>query len=482
MTTDLKSIQAVDERKPRRKRRLLRFALWVSGSLVLLWIAAFLHATWSLNQAIAELKRRGEPTTFAEAVARNQSSASVPNGADLLREALTEDVRLGHPGNSASAIQSASSQPITDRDAIAVKTFLTKGEKIVELVDRAVALPPGPFTLHADLARMNHPYWFDPVQDLRSLARLLWVDVRFSAGRGDSRRTFRRLKSLYLLSEQLSREAFVVPQLIRIAIIGLANGSSWTALPLVDFTPEELAELASLAARIDRHFSVTPALVNERALEATIFQNRESLEDELRSSARSKFRTGTTASEVWIFLEYRWIDLITSPLGLPARRRAAAQTLSIPNDVLELADTPPPWSQEQTQSFNAWKEALNIDRVSLNAGEGGAASALTYATRRLHRQLAMTQLAFRLRRFDRIHGKLPDRLEELCNMSMPELPTKWFEGKPFIYTKKDRSFTLKADPSIIPEWPPANNQHRETLGLLFQFDADAAKSQPSPSK
>ena len=92
----------------------------------------------------------------------------------------------------------------------------------------------------------------------------------------------------------------------------------------------------------------------------------------------------------------------------------------------------------------------------------------------------MMQLAFRLRRFDRIHGKLPDRLQDLCDMSMPELPTKWFEGKPFIYTKKDRSFTLTADPSIVPDWPPANNQQRETLGLLFEFDA--AMSQSSPSK
>jgi len=467
---------------PRRKRRWVRFMFWTGVALIALWLGALLMATWDLQRATESLKSRGKPVSFGEALAQIQSSASVPNGADFLRRAVQENERLGKPGDLASSVGTGSTLPYSPQEVLALTPLLANGERLNELLDQAVASTPGPLTEQGDLAGLKNPYQFDHVQEIRSLARLLWADARFSASTGDFRRAFRRLKTQYRLSEQLSSEAFIMPQLIRLSIISLANHAVRTSIPLTGFSSEELAELADLAARIDRKLMVAPALVNERAMVSTVFQDQKALAEEMRDIASSTFRSGVARNHAFVFMEYRWIDLITSPLGLPARRRAAAQALNIPNDVLDLADKPPPWPQERKQTFEAWNEALNIGRLSINGSPEGGASMLTYAALRIHRQLAMVQLALRLRRFDLLHGKLPDRLEDLCDASMPELPMKWFEGKPFVYTKKGRSFTLTANPSITPEIALTNNQQREAWGLLLEIDADAAKSQSSPSK
>jgi hypothetical protein len=101
---------------------------------------------------------------------------------------------------------------------------------------------------------------------------------------------------------------------------------------------------------------------------------------------------------------------------------------------------------------------------------------------RVRRRLAMSQVAYRLRRFDILNGKLPDRLEELCDASMSTLPTKWFEEKPFVYVKNGHSFTLRADPSIIPEYVAIHDSQRENQGNLYRFDADAGKPATGKAK
>jgi hypothetical protein len=468
--------------KLRRKRRWVRGMLWTGVALIAFWIGALQLATWELHRASKALKNRGEPATFAEALALNETRTASPNGAELLLQAIREHDRLGNPGLIVSNITGDLSRPV-DSDYIAkVTPWIKKGEPVVDLLERAVALPPGPLTPPSDTGKLAQ-IRRDPLPfDVRGLAWLLYFDARVSARLGDSRRSFRRLKTLYLLSEQVKLEAFYIPQLVRISILGSSDDAGRFVLPFAEFSPDELLELSELAARLSREFKMAPALVNQRAMAASIVQDSEALDEELQWELQYRTRSPSLTEHAFQFVERRWANLVSSPLGLPARRRAAAQTLRIPNDVLELADVPPPWSKEAQQRFDHWRDCLNAERVGLSPEPGDTMSNAFRAAVRVRRRLAMSQVAYRLRRFDILNGKLPDRLEELCDASMSTLPTKWFEEKPFVYVKNGHSFTLRADPSIIPEYVAIHDSQRENQGNLYRFDADAGKPATGKAK
>jgi len=173
------------------------------------------------------------------------------------------------------------------------------------------------------------------------------------------------------------------------------------------------------------------------------------------------------------------IDLDMSPLGAAARRRAASQTLLIPNEVLELADQPPPWPPESQRLFDVWSRMFSTDRITLNPSKEDALYSATYIARRVRRELAMVEMAFRLRRYEFIHGKLPGRLEELIEPSFPDLPTRWFEGKPFVYSTKGRAFTIEANSDVKVEVPLPNDEHRDAWGVLLKVDV-TSMTPPKP--
>jgi hypothetical protein len=48
--------------------------------------------------------------------------------------------------------------------------------------------------------------------------------------------------------------------------------------------------------------------------------------------------------------------------------------------------------------------------------------------------------------------------------------------------KNGHSFTLRADPSIIPEYVAIHDSQRENQGNLYRFDADAGKPATGKAK
>src|SRR4051794_17853763 len=105
---------------------------------------------------------------------------------------------------------------------------------------------------------------------------------------------------------------------------------------------------------------------NQRALDVTAFERADALAAELGSCAALPGAPPPTRwQKVELWGEERWIGLLSTPLGLPLRRRAAVQSLGIPNHVLALVDRPPPWSDDERREFDSWRWMLNVDRLLL---------------------------------------------------------------------------------------------------------------------
>lgn len=178
----MEAAATVVERKPRRwPKRLLKAFLWMGGSLVLLWVCTFAYATWELNRAIAALKARGEPTTFAEAMEGVRRRAESTTGAEKLLEALREDAFQGSPGGALSMLPGGFDGLINAADRPKFAAELQQYDRIFALLEEVVALPPGPVMPPSAAEELEANLSFQPLQDSRNFIRLLVVDARFPA-------------------------------------------------------------------------------------------------------------------------------------------------------------------------------------------------------------------------------------------------------------------------------------------------------------
>jgi hypothetical protein len=471
MTDDGGSFASEAPRKRRWLRRLFKLAVGLVVLLASAWTITFIIATRDLNRAIAALKERGEPTTFAEAVARNHANAPKENGAEFLLQALGLNDQHGRPLDLAAQAGGDYSARLDRKEAAAVAEVLDAATDVTALVEKAVSLPPGPHTnsdASADLAACLR---FPAAQDVRALARSLSYDVRASATARNPRRAFQRLKTLLLLPEQLAGDAFVIPQLVRVAINGVAVSTARAALLDAGFSPNELLQLSDLMLRLERDFKMTPSLINERATAASVFLDSAAIGQSLRDEAE-RWKQSGLRSKPRSMLDFLWADVVASPLGLPARLRAAAEALSIPNEALALADLPPPWTPEQTKLFNACHDKTGTKKLTLepNASSSSVLGVTTVAARRARRLLSLTALAYRLKRFEVVNTRLPERLQEVCDPTMPTLPTTWFGNEPIGYTKEGKWFRLEASRSIEPDALMTNRGQRLSWGLLLEVD------------
>jgi len=461
----------IPERKPRRwPRRLFWSLLWLATALGLAWLVAFLLASWDYTTAKGALDKRGEPTSFIDAAIRNLEKADHPNSADHLREALREYDQAGRPLHSLGQ-QLDYHAPISPLDYAEVEDGLSRTRRVVTLLEESLALPPGPLTSPVDAEDVAKNFSFPVSQDLRVLARLLSIDARYAAQKGDARLAFKRLKSIYLLSEQLSSERFLLPQYIRMGTIYIGNSTARRVLGTIDLLPEEYAELDAILAGIDSTLSLYPALVNERALHATILDTPPVVLEELRIAAMNRRASPPSPTQgVVDFVEQRWLEAVSSPLGLPIRRRAAAETLAIPNEALQIVDKPPPWDDETQRQFDRWKSTMYFDRLTLNPSNLFSLQNAVDASRRAHRQIAMLRMALRMKRHRQLHGKLPRRVEELRDAAMPKLPTTWFEGKPFTIMRfTEPGFRIEASESLTAKPETSTPAVKQDQGLLIEL-------------
>jgi hypothetical protein len=224
------------------------------------------------------------------------------------------------------------------------------------------------------------------------------------------------------------------------------------------------------------------SLANERAAIATLFETPSRLVEDLQSVLSLPATTKRSwAESSYDFIHRRWVELIGTPIGLPVRRRAAAQTLRIPDSVLALVDTPPPWTETMQDEFNRWRERLNPSRLLLTEYDNNPIAVLVPAGLRTHRRLVLNRLALRVKWYEQRHGRFPDRLEEICDQAMPTLPTKWFEDKPFEYSTSGRSFRVASNalsPDVARPGSVSDESWRTTYGLLIQINVESRRGLP----
>jgi hypothetical protein len=464
----------ISERKPRRwPKRLLKAFLWTGGALVMLWVRTFAFATWELNQVIAALKARGEPTSFAEAMEKIRAKDGETTGAELLRQAIRENERLRTPGDRFNLVGGSLDQPLTEtlKDLLA-QTF-NESRPVLKLIEHAVELPPGPIVdEESSLAPPSKRLNAQPAR--RSLLRMLSLPLMTAQLNDDHHEVVKWLVVSFKLSESLAAEQGLMPQLVRVAMHGVSTANLRRLLPTLTLDEPDFRTLDAILGDLDRHARFGPLLSDERAVMGELFLKPDWLKEELRSAADPPPAFPPTWKDnALLHIQFRWIDVVCSPVGLQVRQRAAARAYSMPQEILDAIDVPTPWPDKLRTDFEEWRNALTMHRLLAMPPDHDALRMMGTAASRTRKRWVLARLALRLKWHVQRHGQLPDRLEELCDASMPELPTTWFEGKPFAYRKFDRTCRIESETTawdLSYAHTITNDRLRATYGLLLEMD------------
>lgn len=418
-----------------------------------------------MNRAIEALRQRGEPTTFEETVERSARNSTVN---EQLRQAIEEHNRLGRPGELFSTAFAQPSRVLQGPERIRWKSGVALRSGVLDQLEQAVKHPPGHFTQVDDLKDLFSALVFRRVVEFRGVTWVAAMDLKLAVEEGDWPRVFRRAQLGLDLARQLSEEPFFSPQIFRLQTLDEVAGSILVLPAAAVFSLDEYRELDGRFAEAEREFKFAPALKNERLIAAKIMDGSPATNDHLRRNLIFDTRAANMEQHLTFLARRLWAEAVISPVGLPVRRKNAAETLSCPDEVFLHVDIPPPRSQQSVELFEQWKFALSPSRIAVSPPEKGILAFADEAVCRFHRRMVLTRIALRLRRFHLLHQRLPDSLQELCDASMPEIPLAWFENKPFLYTADGHRCRIAAPKKSIH--PNVSDEARILQALLLKLD------------
>jgi len=455
---------------------LLKAVVWGIGLLAAGWTISFGVAMYELNEAINALKARGEPTTFAEAVAQRWAEAGDQPGIDFIWQAIAENDRLGRPADQAIKRVPVDADFGEEERRIYAEAAQKCGP-VLRLLEQAVTRPPAPFTRPGDSIDESRRR---TARIGPGMVRATWPALKLASLRREQAEVVRLLVMLYRLSDQYSAEPSSEGASVQGGVIMVINDLARTLVPAMRLDDEQFRRLDAVLDETLAGLKYSRAYRGQRVLAAERCDDLKELRGTLQNLARRR-RAKRWDEHVLSFLDLRWVDLVVSPLGLPVRRRAAAQALRIPDEVLGLVDEPRPWSSAKQQYFEEWWRVLSVDRLSLRPNETSSLENAFTGPLMSRRGLTMMRLGVRLKRFADRYGRLPERLEEICDAAMPELPTTWFEGAPFIYTKEGLAFRIEPSKSLPGVFAgPKGDFTDERYGVLLKMDFGKGSKSTKP--
>jgi hypothetical protein len=234
-------------------------------------------------------------------------------------------------------------------------------------------------------------------QNIRSLVRLLALNVHVQAIRGETGKALDSLLAMYAASEALSHQQTILEHLIRLSTLGSALSQTQLVINELELTDEQLARLAAQLAGMDLQASFTRGLIGERAL------------------------------------VYQQLDR-TGPLN---RTAARDEHLKVMRQAIDFSSQPPHVGRTNLQALSARYGSVPPGTSPLHANKyvlvalmfpSLTASFDAYATAVAHRDTLVTGIA--AQRYNQKTGRFPAQLTDLVPDYLPSIPLDPFNGQP----------------------------------------------------
>lgn len=392
--------------------------LVVLGLVVLLPLfALFIASTQSarrVEELLAELRTKGEPTTPAELEAMYRAPTDKVDTTALWTDSFAILAAGGFQ-------QAANPLPIVGTNITAEipppgETWdqLDAAAKLLEQFQPALDKMHTAGSTENGTARFDLRFEdgfnmkLDQIQEFRTAVRLLSLEAHVYAHRGNADGVFQSLKSMLAASDALENEPMLVSQLVRIALVGITTSDLCEFLPQCDFTDAQLDELSQRLAKSERPGALTKAFLGERVLGTAAIRNPE------------------------------MIPRATLP-GLHFTNDNLVFYLEFLDQTIEATRKPYPEALDAAEKMNGQLRAkiggggIQKIRYTLASLLLPAYEAALSATARDIANCRMGQTIIACEKFQRRHGRLPDSLDELVPDFLPAIPADPGDGQPLRY-------------------------------------------------
>lgn len=247
-------------------------------------------------------------------------------------------------------------------------------------------------------------------------SRLLTLQARTAAYRGDTPHVVRSVRTMFRLAESLRHEPTIVSQLVRYAVLGIACGQLNELPAIVELSGDDLALLAEELARIDLEPGFHASLLGERAVNIDLFLAGDAEELGFDRDGPGLIRVLPHHEDLCLYLDQMDAVIAAAKLPPPADR-AEAEAL---RDGLQRTFSADPFAMAR-YPFASTAMAGLYNYV----GSG--------SRRRTEAVCLATRVSLAVRRHSRQHGELPKTMRHLVPEYLDAVPTDPFDGKPMRY-------------------------------------------------
>lgn len=404
----------------RRKRRwgcaiLVALAL---ATPVILFVGAYVAIVWSsdrlADEAIAKARAAGDPVDLASMDAFYPLSPAIE---EATAHWLRASEIVGDPGfnSTTKGIPLFDGARTVDEEEILGPGDL---EKVAPFLDRYRDAIDAAHAARRAGSVARFPIDFDDgiamliphVQNMRSVNRLLELDLEAKLARRDREGAVEDLLSMVATSESLKNEPILVSQLVRIACLGVAAGALERTLARHELTDEQLALIQEAFARQQLHDSLGRALRGEQFFLIQVSQTNASTGDPAADWARS----------------------------LPFRGADMAKGMELWRDVIDASDEGMLETLTATEAMEAEIDAVSgstIDRFRYptTAMLLPAVGAATQAFLRGEATARLAETGVACERYRLAHDDLPQKLDDLVPEFLPRVPLDPFDRQPLRY-------------------------------------------------
>ncbi|QDU64639.1 hypothetical protein Pan216_55300 [Planctomycetes bacterium Pan216] len=137
------------------------------------------------------------------------------------------------------------------------------------------------------------------------------------------------------------------------------------------------------------------------------------------------------------------LRLMPTVLGEPILMEGLAETLRLNTEVVGLMDEVGPEARERAQELRRQIETSSkTTPFPLVYDILNGLMTTRLGSLRVRQRLALARLGIRVDRYRATHGKLPERLDQVLDDNLEELPVCLFTGKPLIYRPTESGFTI----------------------------------------
>ncbi len=426
--------ETTETAKPKRKRPILKWTLrslgFFVGILVLAWLVYAGIGRWQLNQALAELKRTGQPTSFDEVYqARDQEKTDAGYRLINLSRVVgdityAEDLPIAFNDMNFPWFDSPWPEEMYEQS----RTALKRVEPLLDELDRVEGLDEALFPWE------NYRESFFPLSlelpgcgSARYLSKWLATRSRVRAHDGDVKGALQDIQRIRQMSGMLERDGITISWLVGGSIRSLSVGLIYGVLaePVID--DSALRQIDEILQQESYTQYYQEVIQTELAFEITtqeMLWNHWAESEELN---QFNFEPYT------IFYKYsgRW------RYNLSAMITSAKQWKSL--------DLTQPFNHHFQKGLTVPGTPFDIDFEfvpSFTDEKFGPMEAVVIVSYRVDARETAMRTLIAVRRYQLSNNAWPSDLNDLVPKYLKEIPTDPFDGKPIRLITADNSITI----------------------------------------